>query len=159
MFREMRRKDKQLSEEAIKTILEKSTNGILSVIGDEGYPYGVPLSYAYSDGKIIFHCYKDGHKVDAIKNNSKVSFTIVAQDDVVPEDYGTDFASVIIFGKASFIDDEEEMYKAHIPLIEKYSKDYYDGGIEYFNKAKSVMKMAKIDIEHITGKGKGFKNL
>ena len=95
--------------------------------------------------------------MDAIKNNPKVSFTVIAQDDVIPEAYGTDFASVIAFGKASFVEDPEEMLQSHIPIIEKYSNEYYDGGIEYFNKAKAAMRMVKIDIEHITGKGKGVR--
>ena len=157
MFREMKRKERQLSTELTEKILNKSTSGILSVIGDDGYPYGVPVSYAYSDGKIFFHCAKEGHKVDAIKNNPKVSFTVIAQDDVIPEKYGTDFASVIAFGRASFVEDPEEMLRSHIPIIEKYSNEYYDGGIEYFNKAKAAMRMVKIDIEHITGKGKGVR--
>ena len=95
--------------------------------------------------------------MDAIKNNPKVSFTVISQDDVIPEKYGTDFASVIAFGKASFVEDPEEMLQSHIPIIEKYSNEYYDGGIEYFNKAKAAMRMVKIDIEHITGKGKGVR--
>ena len=157
MFREMKRKERQLSTELTEKILTECTNGVLSVIGDDGYPYGVPVSYAYSDGKIFFHCAKEGHKVDAIKNNPKVSFTVIAQDDVIPEKYGTDFASVIVFGKASFVEDPEEMLQSHIHIIEKYSNEYYDGGIEYFNKAKAAMRMVKIDIEHITGKGKGVR--
>ena len=157
MFREMKRKERQLSTELTEKILTECTNGVLSVIGDDGYPYGVPVSYAYSDGKIFFHCAKEGHKVDAIKNNPKVSFTVIAQDDVIPEKYGTDFASVIVFGKASFVEDPEEMLQSHIHIIEKYSNEYYDGGIEYFNKAKAAMRMVKIDIEHIKGKGKGVR--
>lgn len=157
MFREMKRKERQLSAELTEKILNKCTSGVLSVIGDDGYPYGVPVSYAYSDGRIFFHCAKEGHKVDAIKNNPKVSFTVIAQDDVIPEKYGTDFASVIVFGKASFVEDPEEMLQSHIHIIEKYSNEYYDGGIEYFNKAKAAMRMVKIDIEHITGKGKGVR--
>ncbi len=157
MFREMKRKERQLSTELTEKILNKCTSGVLSVIGDDGYPYGVPVSYAYSDGRIFFHCAKEGHKVDAIKNNPKVSFTVIAQDDVIPEKYGTDFASVIAFGKASFVEDPEEMLWSHISIIEKYSNEYYDGGIEYFNKAKAAMRMVKIDIEHITGKGKGVR--
>ena len=157
MFRKMRRFKQELNETECKKILKNEVRGVLSVIGDDGYPYGVPVSYAYSDGKIFFHCAREGHKVDAIKNNQKVSFTVIAQDDVIPEKYGTDFASVIAFGKASFVEDPEEMLQSHIPIIEKYSNEYYDGGIEYFNKAKAAMRMVKIDIEHITGKGKGVR--
>ena len=157
MFRKMRRFKQELTREECVEILKNEPRGVLSLIGDDGYPYGVPVSYAYSDGKIFFHCAREGHKVDAIKNNPKVSFTVIAQDDVIPEKYGTDFASVIAFGKASFVEDPEEMLQSHIPIIEKYSNEYYDGGIEYFNKAKAAMRMVKIDIEHITGKGKGVR--
>ncbi len=157
MFRELRKKERKLSKEITEEILKKCTSGVLALAGDDGYPYGVPISYAYSEGKIFFHCAKEGYKVDAIKRNPKVCFTVIAQDDVIPEAYGNDFASVIVFGKASFIEDPEEMLKSHIHIIEKYSSEYYDGGIEYFNKAKNAMRMVKIDIENITGKGKGVR--
>jgi len=69
MFREMRRKKQLLPEDACIAILQKGTSGVLAVLGDDGYPYAVPLSYVYHAGKLYFHCAKAGHKLDAIQSN------------------------------------------------------------------------------------------
>ena len=86
-FREMRRKRQQLSEEKSIGILQKSTAGTLALLGDNGYPYAVPISYVYADGKLYFHSALSGHKIDAIKNYDKASFCIIDKDDVHPEKY------------------------------------------------------------------------
>ena len=100
MFREMRRKKQVLSKEECELVLERGTSGVLAVLGEGGYPYAVPLSYVYADGKIVFHCAKQGHKLDAIAKNDKVSFCVVDLDDIQPERYTTYFRSVIAFGRA-----------------------------------------------------------
>lgn len=51
----MRRKRQQLSDEAARQVLEQATSGVLAVMGDGGYPYAVPLSYVWHDGRLIFH--------------------------------------------------------------------------------------------------------
>ena len=104
MFREMRRNKQQLSNEECGEILRKSTAGVLAVSGDDGYPYAVPLSYVYCDNKIYFHSAKSGHKIDGIKNNSKVSFCVIAKDEIIPEKFTTYFRSVIVFGKARILE-------------------------------------------------------
>ena len=85
MFREMRRKKQRLSAEACEAILAEGTSGVLAVDGDGGYPYAVPLSYVYQDGKLFFHCAKSGHKLDAVRRNPRASFCVIGQDRVVPE--------------------------------------------------------------------------
>ncbi|MBE6898965.1 MAG: 5-nitroimidazole antibiotic resistance protein, partial [Ruminococcaceae bacterium] len=65
MFRDMRRKQQALPYEESVTILESASSGVLAVLGDEGYPYTVPLSYVYREGKLYFHCASEGHKLDA----------------------------------------------------------------------------------------------
>src|SRR5574344_2695673 len=85
MFREMRRKKQQLSIEQVEKILKQNTSGVLAVFGDDGYPYAVPLSYVYTNSKIYFHGAKEGHKLDSIKNNEKVSFCVIDKDEIVPE--------------------------------------------------------------------------
>ena len=96
----MRRKRQLLPQAESVAILEKMTNGILALHGDEGYPYAVPVSYVYADGKIYFHSAMKGHKVDAIVRNEKVSFCVVEQDDIKPAEFTTYFRSVIVFGRA-----------------------------------------------------------
>lgn len=91
MFREMRLKEQELDRATVDEILKRCTNGVLSLQGDNGYPYGVPISYAYTNGKIYFHCAKEGYKVDLMKADPHVAFTVVAQDDIIPEDFNTLF--------------------------------------------------------------------
>ena len=93
-FREMRRKRQQLSREESVAILQKSTSGTLALLGDDGYPYAVPMSYVYNEGKLYFHSALTGHKIDAIRKCDKASFCVIEQDDVQPEKYTTFFRSV-----------------------------------------------------------------
>ena len=74
MFREMRRKRQQLSPEETEAVLDRCSSGTLAVLGDDGYPYAVPLSYVRHEGRIYFHCAKSGHKLDAIRACDKVCF-------------------------------------------------------------------------------------
>lgn len=97
-FREMRRKRQMLSAKESEEILRRMTNGTLALHGDGGYPYAVPVSYVYSDGRIYFHTAMQGHKVDALMRDDKVSFCVVEQDDVKPAEFTTYFRSVIAFG-------------------------------------------------------------
>ena len=112
MFRTMRRHAQALEEAQCREILTGGSCGVLAVCGDGGYPYAVPLSYAYSGGKIYIHCAPEGHKLDAIAREEKVSFCVVAQDDVVPEEYTTRYRSAIAFGRARVL--TREIGRAHV---------------------------------------------
>ena len=153
MFREMRRKDKMKTYEEAVQILGECTNGVLSVIGDGGYPYGVPVSYIYNDGKIYFHCAGEGHKLDAIKADPRVSFTVVGADEIAPEKFTTMYKSVIAFGRASIIDTDEEKMAALNLIREKYSGNFPKDGAAYIEKFWDKTTVVVIEIEHITGKG------
>ena len=107
-FRDMRRKRQQLSEEGSIEILQKATAGTLALLGDNGYPYAVPISYVYTDGKLYFHSALSGHKVDAIRQCDKASFCVIEQDEIHPKQYTTYFRSVIAFGRVHIIEDEQE---------------------------------------------------
>ena len=107
-FRQMRRKRQQLAVEESIAILEKATAGTLALLGDNDYPYAVPISYVYHDGKLYFHSALTGHKVDAIRKCDKASFCVIEKDDVQPEKYTTFFRSVIAFGRIHIIEDEQE---------------------------------------------------
>lgn len=96
MFRKMRRFKQQLSNDEALEILKNCKSGVLAVSGDDGYPYTVPLNFVYKDGKIYFHCAKNGHKLDAIKQNKKVSFCVIEKDEVDSEKLTTLFRSVVV---------------------------------------------------------------
>ena len=152
MFREMRRKKQVLSLEENIQVLNRGTSGVLAVSGDDGYPYAVPLSYVYHDNKIFFHCAKTGHKLDAIARNEKVSFCVVDKDQVVPEKYTTHFRSVVVFGKARILDNEDEKRNALEILAARYSPDHEQGRLQEIEKGLSLVCMIELTIEHMTGK-------
>ena len=153
MFREMRRKRQQLTDTECIEILKRNTSGVLAVSGDSGYPYAVPLSYVYDEHTLYFHCAKSGHKLDAIKDCDKVSFCVVDQDLVVPQKYTTYYRSVIVFGRASIIDQEDEIRSAIEKLaIKYYSDDSKDNRDSFIEKEYKALCMVKIQIEHMTGK-------
>ena len=153
MFREMRRKRQALSKEECEEILLRATSGVLAVSGDDGYPYAVPLSYVYEEGKLFFHCAKAGHKLDAIFRNEKASFCVIGQDKMAPEEYATYFRSVIIFGKIRVLEEEEEKREAIEKLAFRYapdsSREERDKAIE---REYSILCMLELTIEHMSGK-------
>jgi len=153
MFREMRRKRELLNEEENLDIINRGTSGVLSLLGEDGYPYGVPVSYAYMDSKFYFHGAIAGHKIDAIKGYDKASFTIVDLDQVVPEENTTYFKSVIAFGKIHIVEDEEVFQNAMKALGEKYNPKRLGERIEdEVSRTRKRLCVMELTVEHMTGK-------
>ena len=152
MFRGMRRKRQALSEQETIAMLESCTSGVLAVQGDDDYPYAVPMSFAYEDGKLFFHAAKAGHKMDGIERSDKVSFCVIAADDVVQSTFTTHFRSAIVFGSARVVTDDGEKRHALDCLVKKYSPDYVDAaGSEIDGDWKRVC-VIELVVEHMTGK-------
>lgn len=153
MFKEMRRKDREIFNEEIDEILVNGEYGILSTINENGYPYTVPLSYVYYDKCIYFHCAREGQKLENINKNPKVSFCVVVNTEVLPDKFSTKYKSVIAFGEASEVSDEIKE-TVLFETIKKYSKGFLEEGKKYIEKGKAHTKIIKIDIQHITGKAR-----
>ena len=154
MFRKMRRSMQQLSREECEEILRTSSSGVLAVLGDDEYPYTVPLNYVYENGKILFHGAKEGHKLDAIRNHDKVSFCVIARDTVIPEQGTTAYISVIAFGRARIVDSKDELRLIAERISDKFSHDYMESfreKTEGYLKA-DTLRCVEITIEHLTGK-------
>ena len=153
MFREMRRKKQKLTEKQCIDILKRAKTATLALHGDDGYPYAFPINYFYEpeSGKIYFHGAKSGHKIDAIKNNSKVSISIIDQEDVIEEELTTYFRSIILFGKAKILQDDDEIYQAVNALGLKYCNDEVAVEKEIQREWKDLC-CVEITIEHLTGK-------
>lgn len=151
----MRRKDKAMPEEEMISLLQDGEYGVLSTADGHGQPYGVPLNYVMLNNCIYFHCALDGHKLDNLAANPRVSFCIVGRTNVLPAEFSTEFESVIIFGRASVIDGEER-YRALNGLLEKYSPDFLAEGSAYIEKFDSQTRVVRVKIETMTGKSKFF---
>lgn len=152
-FREMRKKERELELKESIEILRNGEYGILSTVGECGYAYGVPVSYVYINDAIYFHCAKEGQKLDNILSNNKVSFCVVGQTCVLPEKFSTKYESVIIFGTANEIF-EDEKNTVLLEIVKKYSPNFLDKGKEYIARAAASTTVIKINIEHITGKAR-----
>lgn len=151
MFPEMRRKNQSLTEAAATALLVTGSSGVLAVAGADGYPYAVPLSYAYQNGKLYFHCSPKGHKLEAIRREPKVSFCVIGQDAVVPEEYTTYFRSVICFGKARLLEDASEKRQAIALLTGKYCPGVVRDCLTGSEKLENTC-LIEVAVEHITGK-------
>lgn len=153
MFREMRRKKQALSQEICGAILRRSTSGVLALLGDDDYPYAVPISYVYDGEKIYFHSAKQGHKLDAIRRSPRASFCVIDQDQVVPEEYTTYFRSVIVFGTIRILEEEQEKRAAIEALALKYAPEDTDEHRQNaIDREWAPLCMLEMTPEHISGK-------
>ena len=152
MFREMRRCNQQLPDHEAQQILKNGTSGVLALLGDEDYPYAVPMSYVYLPGRIYFHSAVTGHKVDAVKKHGKASFCVIAQDAVQPATLTTHFSSVIAFGKIRIVEDLQEKRDAIEQIALRYAPSHMENAHREIEESMDHMHLIALDIEHITGK-------
>ena len=140
MERKIRRVDRALSENETREILRKGEYGILSTVSIDGQPYGMPVSYAYQGDVIYFHCAVEGHRVENLKGNNKVSFCVVGKTEVMPEKFGTKYESAIVFGRVSEVTDDEK-HNALLEILKKYSPGFIEEGLRY---TESVAGKARV---------------
>lgn len=153
MERKVRRTDRLIPEKEARQILNTGEYGVLSTVSEDGQPYGVPLSYCFIDEAIYFHCALEGHKLENLNFNSRVSFCVVGNTEVLPEKFGTKYESVIMSGKAiEALGDDKN--KGLLGLLRKYSSDFMEEGLKYIENAGSKTMVYKILLESITGKAR-----
>lgn len=155
MFREMRRKDRQMSGEDTKALLNNTNYGVLSTISKDNTPYGAPISFVYTNDTIYLHSALEGHKLDNLAHNNSVCFTVVDSDSVelMPSAFSTKYKSAVVFGTISIVEDTEKR-KALEAILKKYSPDFYDAGLKYIDGAFKLTKVLKLEIIKISGKAK-----
>ena len=153
MFREITRIKQKITNEECIQILKNEKRGILSMNGDDGYPYSIPMSYFYDEEKntILFHGAKKGHKIDSLKKSNKVCFCVYDKGYVKEGEWALNIKSVVIFGKIHFINEIEDMKKCLNNIGLKFVNDqnYVDKEIEkYLNSVQCL----ELKIEHMSGK-------
>lgn len=153
MFRPLRRIKQQLPQEDCISVLNNEVRGVLSVLGDNDYPYGVPINFYYSqiDNKIYFHGSRNGHKIDAIKKHNKVSFCVYDKGTQIEGKLGLDYKSVIVFGRIKILEDREKTLDIVRKLAKQFNfdKSYIDNEIKKFANYVTVLELTP---EHICGK-------
>lgn len=153
MFREMRRKKKELDIHVVEALLEESRRGILAVNGDDGYPYAIPVNYIYDRGtqKIYFHGARVGHKVDALQKCDKVCFMVYGNETIKEDAWAPFVQSAVTFGRCHLLEAgaEEEA------LLRRLAMKYYPNEQlveEEIAHAGKAVQMFAIEIEHLSGK-------
>lgn len=149
----MRRQDRKLDNSEAVRILEEGQYGILSTAGSNGYAYGVPISYAYVNGCIYFHCAVEGQKLDNLEYNNRVSFCVVGAATTLPQSFSVNYESTVVFGKAVEVF-ENEKQAALEALVSKYSPAFREEGLKYIKNSSGAARVFKIEVEHITGKAR-----
>ncbi len=153
MFRELLKKNRMLPMQDCIQILKNETRGVLSVLGDDDYPYGMPMNHWYNeeDGEIYFHCGKEGHRLDALRKQNKVSFCTYDNGYQNEGEWARNVKSVIVFGKMEIIDDMEKIIDITTKLSYKFTQDdeYIRKEIEMYGHQTLLLQLTP---EHISGK-------
>lgn len=151
MFKPMKNKKREVSRDVVNVILHRGEYGVLSTIGEHGYPCITPLSYVYMNDCIYFHCAMEGEKIDNIRRNSKVAFSVVNDTKIIPDKFTTDFKSVVIYGEAREVDGDLKK-EALRGIVKKYSPDFIEAGERYIENSAHATNIVEIKINHATGK-------
>ena len=152
-MREMRRSRQLLGEAETLEILDRGSHGVLALIGDGGYPYALPISYAREGGRLYMHCAKAGHKLDALRAEPRASFCVVARDEVVPEEFTTRYRSAIAFGRIHELAGEEDILRALRLLCAKYCPGIGAEAVEAaIAREFAGVNVLEFKIERLSGK-------
>ena len=152
-MKELRRKDRAITEEEATALLNKAEYGVLSTVSEKGKPYGVPLNFCVIDHCIYFHCAVEGQKIDNINQNKSVSFCAVGNTELLPEKFGTKYESIIVSGEVEEVFDTNKQ-SAMEGLLHKYSSEFFDQGIKYIEGLRDKTRVFKITINKLTGKAR-----
>lgn len=151
MFRNMRRQGQKLSKEECEEILINQPRGVLALLGDYDYPYAVPMSHVYAEGKIYFHGAKKGHKNDSVRNYSKCSYCVLNEGVKAPDSWWYTFKSVIVFGKIRILADNAEKIEALTHLGDKFFPTHEET-VDEINRLLEKTEVYEITVEHMDGK-------
>ena len=151
MFRKMRRFKQEIPQQECIDILKEQPRGVLAVYGENSYPYAFPMDYIYMDEKLYFHCAKEGHKLDAIAADNRVSFCVMDEGFRKDGDWALNIRSIVIFGKVKRINDADETVK----IVRQIGLKYYPAAEsveEDIRKAIARVQILELTIDHMTGK-------
>ena len=151
MFRKMRRLGQMLSKEECEEILTREPRGVLALLGDYDYPYALPMSHVYVDGKIYFHGAMQGHKNDAVKKHDKVSYCVFDEGVKNDDGWSYTFRSVIVFGRIRTLTDDDEKVEKLTHLGDKFFPTH-DETVREIERLLHRTEVFEITIEHMSGK-------
>lgn len=152
----VRRQDRLLSEERAAAILRDGEYGFLALGGEGGY--GIPVNFAAEEEHIYMHCAPEGEKLRRIASDNRASFCVVGRTAPKPQQFTTEYESVMLFGRISMVADDTERMHALSLIIDKYSSEYTEAGLKYAEKSFHRTAVLRLDIERASGKCKSLAN-
>lgn len=152
-MRDLRRKDRAITNDEAIAILNRAEYGVLSTVSPDGKPYGVPLNFCIVDHCIYFHCAIEGQKLDNIEKNKSVSFCTVEDIEILSDKFATKYESVIVSGEVEEISGHNKQIALE-GMLKKYSPNYFREGLEYIEKLKAKTRVFKISILNLSGKAR-----
>ena len=155
---EVRRKDRQISREEAMTLLDAAEYAVLSLVGEDGVPYGIPVNLVRSGNVLIFHCALEGRKQDCLRHQPRVSVCAVGRIHILPGQFSTEYESVVVEGVAEIVEDENRKIDDLMMLVEKYDPQHLDVAPKYIEKSLSRTGIVEIHIESVTGKAKRVRS-
>lgn len=149
----LRRQDRQMDVLSAVELLKNGEYGILSMITEEGEPYGIPISYAWDGEKSVYiHAAREGKKLRCIEKNNSISFCVIGRTNLMPEKFSTEYESIVLSGKVYIVGGEEERMKALLLLVEKYSPVFSTEGKEYAERSIMKTEIIRLEISEWSGK-------
>jgi len=150
----IRRRDRELTEAEAWALLEQAEWGVLSTMDAQGWPYGVPVNHAVVDGDLIIHCAVQGHKLDNLAFNAKVSYCVVIQAETLPLELATRYASAIVFGRAELLTDDQAKREALRAFGLRFAWEHPDLVAREIEKDLFRTAVLRISIDRVTGKAR-----
>ena len=151
-FREIRRGDRALSEEQAREILARAEHGVLATVGADGWPYAVPVNHVLAGDVLYIHCAQEGHKLENLAHEERVSFCAVASARVLPEALSTLYESAVVFGRAAVVTDPMEKQRGLELLAVRFCGALTVKAEEAIATSVSRTAVVRIRIERIAGK-------
>jgi nitroimidazol reductase NimA-like FMN-containing flavoprotein (pyridoxamine 5'-phosphate oxidase superfamily) len=152
MLREIRRRDRAVSEADAREILARAEYGVLATVGEDGWPYAVPVNHVVAGDLIYVHCASDGHKLENLVHEERVSYCAVASAQVLPAKLSTLYESAVVFGRAAVVTDAAEKRRALELLGQRFCAEFPGEVEEAIRKDGPRTAIVRIRIERITGK-------
>lgn len=154
MFREVRRRDRVVTEDDARNILARAEHGVLATVGKDGWPYAVPLNHVLAGDLLYLHCATEGHKLDNLAHEERVSYCAVSSAEVIPSKLSTLYESAVVFGRAALVTGAEEKRHALKLLAVRFLSGESGSALldEALSKWESRTAVVRIQIERITGK-------
>ena len=152
----IRNKERILSDEDTRKLIESTEHGVLATVNALGQPCTTALNHVFLDGALYFHSGPEGEKLDNIRANPQVSYFIVDVAEVLYDQFTTAFSSVVANGAIQFVDDPEEKLRALTALVNRFSNEIIPAQVktDFIADGVNCVVMLKLVPEQLTGKAR-----